>query len=199
MSTAPTLGFFIDGPAALFGGAAVCKVSNHTYQAHSGSPIGLTDNGVTISYQAMTHRISGDEYGGNEGMPAEQLILGGQATIRTTIVKWGDNVGGYLMTGANTIATPGEVPRVGSPYFYGGYGFSFWVVGAGGVGYYFPKCELATQPKTWNVSSTERRMDITITAYNVFCQANSTLVTFLKGTDSFNFDADCTTTIFRGS
>ena len=206
------LNFYIDGPAAIYFGEQNCSASGYispndesTANVKYGTLLGYTDGGASISYQTMTHRINGDEYGGSEGMAAEQLILGGQATIRSLIVKW--NVGAFqqIMTGANYLNNDGMIPPIGTAYFGSKLGFSFWVLGRGqgsanpGKGYYFPKCELATQPRQWNVSSLERRMELNVLAYCLFNAGSngdpSTADTFFSDVDnSLTFDDDCTAT-----
>lgn len=198
-----SLKYYVDGPAALYCGPAKCGATDYVPYA-SGFLVGLTDGGVTISYQTITHRINGDEYGGAEGMPAELLILGGMASIRTTIVKWAENGFKRLIAGANLVADDGQIPALASPYFSDNYGFAFWVVGKG-LSYYFPKCELATQPRTWNISSLERRMDLSIQALCIFNATNESsgsgytrrgeAITFFKGTETASFEADCSAVI----
>lgn len=199
------LDFYVDGPAAIFYSQQDCEATGYKAVANA-NLLGLTEGGATISYQLMLHRINGDEYGGSEGMPAEQLILGAQATIRAQITKWAPGAFDDLKVGAYMgNADPGTIPKIGSPYFSRRYGYAFWVVAYGeGKGYYFPKCELATQPKQWNVSSLERRVDLNVLAYNVFTKTtvNGSTVksadVFFSAADTFTLDADCAKTFTIG-
>ena len=201
------LGFYIDGPAVIYAGPMMCDATAYTSPTSSvsggqlGTLVGFTDGGVTISYQTMTHRINGDEYGGSEGMPAELLILGGLASIRATLVKWDNSaIEKRIMSGANILnGDDGEIPGIGAAYFGQGYGFSFWVIGKNsGMGYLFPKCELATQAKQWNISSLERRLSLSVQAYCVYNKVTDNNVTqgyadtFFKDADTNSFvAADC--------
>lgn len=198
-SLSSQLSFYVDGPAVIYYGEQDCSAAQYMNVGNlSGKLLGFTDGGVAISYQTMTHRINGDEYGGSEGMPAEQLILGGQASIRATIVKWETGAFEDLMCGANAmVPEDGTIPCLGKPYFSSQYGFSFWVIGLSQKdGYYFPKCELASQPRQWNVSSLERRMSLSVQAYSILSESQQAAVTFFTGTDDVNVDyQDCAATI----
>ena len=216
-ATANRLDFYIDGPTVIYYGQQNCDAtdyisptSSYTVGASSfqyGTLLGFTDGGASISYQLMTHRINGDEYGGNEGMPAELLILGGTASIRAQIVKWAPNAFNQLITGANAMSSMGEIPRLGAPYFTGKYGYSFWVFAKNeGKAYYFPKCELATQPKQWNISSLERRFDLNVLAYNVFTKKSVdgkdviSADVFFSATGTFpKVDGDCDRSFSSGT
>lgn len=191
-----SLSFVIEGPAVIVYDAQDCNPTGYKPYTVSGL-LGFTDGGVSISNRVITHRINGDEFGGSEGVPAELLILGGQASIRTTIVKWNKPFTD-IAGGAYGVSQEGEIPGYCKPYFGSNCGFSFWVVGRE-TSYYFPKCELASQPREWNVSSHERRMQLNINAYNVFDQTNQRGVTFFKGTQSFtDFDPACQSVIISG-
>lgn len=193
-SVASQLNFYVDGPAVIYFGAQSCSPSGYTsISSGNGTLLGFTDGGVSINYQTMTHRINGDEYGGAEGMPAEQLILGGQASIRATIVKWNQGAFERIMCGANQMSPQdGTIPLIAKPYFGSQYGFSFWVVGLGNTdAYWFPKCELATQPKTWNVSSLEKRMNLSVQAYSVLSNSLNAAITYYTGTESGLTYTDC--------
>ena len=172
--------YIIEGPATIYYGAGNCNATEYLEiitkadAADLGSVnatiLGVTETGVTISTQLMTHRISADDYGGNEGPPAELLILGASASIQGTLVKWGKDAFEDLKAGLRNV-TPGHVPWPAHGVF-GGSGqhlYAFWVVGSKRA-FYFPKCELATQPREWQISVLERRMNLNITAYaaNVF-------------------------------
>lgn len=155
--------YLIEGPAVLYYGAANCNAT--AYDASGKTLLGITESGITISSQLMTHRISTDEYGGPEGPPAEILTLGGQASIQGTLVKWSSTGFNAMQAGLKGMP-PGRAPFPGHGVYGGKYAWAFWVVGSK-CAYYFPKCELASQPKEWNISALERRMNINIIAYAV--------------------------------
>lgn len=163
--------YVIEGPAVLFYGAANCA-ANEYEQAPAGNGtqyvLGITESGVSLSTSLMTHRLSTDVYGGTEGPPADLLVLGGQASIRGTLVKWGADSLKALTTGLfyqEGFTGHGVFPWPGEGVWGGGHGFSIWVVGSI-KSYYFPRCELASQPREWNISALERRMSLNINAYN---------------------------------
>ncbi len=176
--------YIIEGPATIYYGAGDCNAlaykkivtgADATSAAEVNANIlGVTETGVTISSQLMTHRISTDDYGGTEGPPAELLILGGTASIQGTLVKWGKTAFEDLKAGLRNV-TPGHIPWPAHGVFgnNGDHLYAFWVVGSKRA-FYFPKCELATQPREWQISVLERRMNLNITAYaaNIFSSSS---------------------------
>ena len=156
--------YVIEGPAVLYCGAATCDANQYNASS-AGTLLGITESGVSISTSLMTHRISTDVYGGTEGPPAELVVLGGQASVRGTLVQWSTYALGLLTQGLRGAAEAGEIPWPGVGVWSGGHGFAFWVVGALKA-YYFPRCELATQPREWNISALERKMSLNINAYS---------------------------------
>lgn len=175
--------YYIEGPAVLWIGASDCNAKQYKGVAQGGwtegeSPnqivhataelLGITESGVTISNRLMTHRISTDDYGGPEGPPAELLILGATASLQGVLVKWGEKGYGLLKSGLRSVKE-GQAPWPGHGVYGGEHAFGIWVIGSK-YAYYFPKCELATQPREWNISALERRMNLNITAIaaNIF-------------------------------
>ena len=161
--------YVIEGPAVIWYGAQECDAAAYkSIASANASLLGVTESGVTISSQLMTHRISTDEYGGQEGPPAEILTLGAQASVQGVLVKWSADGFADIQSGLRG-TTSGRAPFPGHGVYGGGYAYAFWVVGSDSS-YYFPKCDLASQPKEWNVSALERRMNLNVTAYaaNIF-------------------------------
>ena len=153
---------YVDGPAAILFGAANCAANQ--FASYSGATeLGITDNGVQVSINTLTHRVNSDDEGGSEGNPAEILIMGAIANIRGTLVKYNPAAWDSLISGING---GGVFGLPGTPLFSSGYGFGFWVVGRA-TALYFPKSELATTPREFNFSTTERRTTFGVTAYPV--------------------------------
>lgn len=161
---------YVDGPAAILFGNADCSAS--TFASYSGATeLGITDNGVQVSINTLTHRVNSDDEGGSEGNPAEILIMGALANIRGTLVKYNPAAWDDLISGING----GVFSLPGTPMFAGGYGFGFWVVGRN-TSLYFPKSEMATTPREFNFSTTERRTTFGVTAYPVRYTSNNVCV-----------------------
>ena len=167
--------YVIEGPATIYFGGGNCLASGYAPIVTEGNGVnaqllGVTETGVTISSQLMTHRISSDEYGGTEGPPAELLTLGATASIQGTLVKWGAGAFENLKSGLRNVRA-GHIPWPAQGVYSGNYFFAFWVVGAK-TSYYFPRCNLATQPREWQISVLERRMNLNITAeaVNIFSE-----------------------------
>lgn len=202
-----SLSYVIDGPATIWYGAPDCNASNYrkTYEdsTYNATLVGITESGVSVSTQLMTHRLNSDEYGGPEGPPADILTLGATASIQGTLVKW-NNAAYFALQAGLRGATPGRAPWPGVGIYSGGntkqgYAWSFWIVGSK-CAYYFPKCELASQPKEWNISALERRMNLNITAYAVGIFGASPHIFFRK-TDDPNINKvfpECTVSIGQG-
>lgn len=150
----------VDGPARIFVGPVDCTFMGQ----QGGSELGITENGVQVSINQLTHRVNSDDMGGAEGNPADILIMGTSATIRGVIVKYPNNLQtiGQVFNG---LAYMGEGWTVlpGTPLFAGGFGFSLWLLGYTTF-FYFPKCELASQPREFNISTTERKTSFAFTA-----------------------------------
>lgn len=158
----------VDGPATIYVGSHDCTATAYALMTNA---LGVTESGVQISYNTKTHRVNCDDMGGSEGDPAELLVMGGQATIRGVMVKVNESVLADLRSGLYNTAE-GSLPIPGTPLFAGGFGFGVTIVGAV-TGYYFPKCELASQPREWNVSSQETKTSFSFTAYPIYTQVGS--------------------------
>lgn len=160
---------FVDGPAVLAIGPANCTASAYVAPNTSGTGatdhiLGYTDNGLQVSINTLTHRVNSDDNGGGEGNPAEMLLVGAIGNIRGTLVKYADPAAwATLITGING-GTDGVFPMPGTALFASGYGFACWAIGTYKT-FYFPKCELASSPREFNISTTERRTSFGITAY----------------------------------
>ena len=162
----------VDGPATLYIGACNCDATGFPESSSWPSfELGITESGVQVSINTMTHRINSDDRGGSEGTPAEMLIMGGQATIRGTLVKYAPSAFNSVVSGLYN-KTAGTVPLPGTPLFAGNYGFGLMVVGYQ-QSYYFPKCEMASQPREFNLSSTERKTSFSVTAYPIYLSSTS--------------------------
>lgn len=159
----------VDGPALIYVGPQDCAATgvpaltavNNFYE------LGITESGVQISVGGQVHRVMSDDMGGSEGMPAELLYMGATASIRGVLVKYnGDNIN-MLISGVNKAGDEGSIALPGTPVFAAGYGFSIAIQGRQKV-FYFPKCELISNPREFNISSTERKTSFTATAYPVY-------------------------------
>lgn len=175
----------VDGPARLYIGDMACGApasgeantwsmssswdpnpgTNHT--AHF-SELGVTENGVQISINNAMHRVNSDDCGGSEGMPAEFLMMNTNAVIRGVLVRYAETLTalGQAFSGCFN-SEEGKTFLPGTPYFASGNGFSLLIIGFA-ARWYFPKCEMATQPREFNISSTERKTSFSINAYPVF-------------------------------
>lgn len=155
---------YVDGPAVLMFGNASCTASAYVAPTDSSATeLGITESGLQVSVNTMTHRVNSDDMGGGEGNPAEILIMGAQGQIRGTLVKYNPAAWGDLISGLNGGVGFG-LP--GTPLFAGGYAFSFWVVGTNST-LWFPMCEIASTPREFNFSTTERKTSFGVTAYPV--------------------------------
>lgn len=159
---------YVDGPAKLYIGEANCNATAFVAPGATDRALGFTENGLQVSVNTLTHRVNSDDCGGAEGNPAEILIMGAQGTIRGVMVKYYEDAFADLMSGvfegSEMIGIPTPLP--GTAVFANGYGCSVWAVGKN-ITYWFPKCEFASQPREFNISTTERKTSFTINAYPV--------------------------------
>ena len=162
----------VDGPAQIYVGPSDCNASQFPASLANFKALGVTENGLQISINTLTHRVNSDDMGGGEGNPAEMLVMGTAGTIRGVMVKYGSLALADLMTGLYG-GTEGRTPIPGTPIFASGYGFGVVVRGAA-RSYYFPKSELASTPREFNVSSTERKTSFTFNAHPIYLGTNST-------------------------
>lgn len=172
-----SLAIFVDGPARLYIGPQACLATEYA-DFGSNNMIGYTESGLQVSINYLTHRVNSDDCGGGEGNPAEMLVMGATATIRGTMVKYETTAINSLMAGLYG-AAEGSVKLPGTPVFAGGYGFAFWAVGVNGS-FYFPKCEWASAPREFNISTTERKTSFTVNAYPVV-PSNCNAALYYKG------------------
>lgn len=183
----------VPGPVALYAGGAECNVAGGAQGSVSLADmvrLGQTENGVQVSISNRAHRVNVDDMGGSQGAPAELIYLGSSASIRGVIVDYGEPnaaaVGNgvkqalwgiarglrFIDNDGNKGDEDGEIAAPGTPLFEYGYGFSLLLVGSS-LSYYFPRCELATAPREWNVSSLERKTSFTANAYEVPVVSNN--------------------------
>lgn len=171
----------VPGPVQLWVGAATCSSLSDQFSVDmSGmTRLGQTENGVQVSISNRAHRVNVDDMGGTQGAPAELINLGSSASIRGVMVDYGppnsaaNDVKKKIWEIARGLRDPwatgtieGDIAAPGTPLFEFGYGFSFFLIGVGSS-YFFPKCEFASQPREWNVSSLERKTSFTCTAYEI--------------------------------
>lgn len=174
----------VPGPVIIFAGAAQCSIpfSNSVGSVNLSAMMrfGQTENGVQVSISNRAHRVNVDDMGGTQGAPAELIYLGSSAAIRGVLVDYGSpnsnsGVAEALMGMARGLrkisgdvhsTLEGEIAAPGTPLFEYGYGYCLLLVGKG-MSYFFPRCELATSPREWNVSSLERKTSFTMNAYEV--------------------------------
>ena len=160
----------VEGPALLYVSAANLEGAIPSVDLTGWTQLGVTESGVNVSISNLTHRVNSDDCGGSEGNPAEILSMGSQATIRGSLVKYNANAVSSIMSGFYGDAE-GSTVLPGTPVFASGRGFSLYISGYA-VTYYFPKCEFASQPREFNLSTTEKKTSFGITAYPVMCGNN---------------------------
>lgn len=165
MADTITRTIYVDGPAAIYFGVASCTASAYVAPVlgTNATELGITESGLQVSINTLTHRVNSDDMGGGEGNPAEILIMGAQGQIRGTLVKYNPAAWDDLISGLNG---GGGFGLPGTPLFAGGYGFSFWAVGTNAT-LWFPMCEIASTPREFNISTTERKTSFGVTAYPV--------------------------------
>ena len=173
----------VDGPAVIYAGPMDCTATAVPNVSGAGFyNLGVTENGIQISIGGQAHRVMSDDMGGSEGMPAEILYMGATASIRGVLVKYnGENLAAIVSGLNNYGATEGTIDIPGTPVFAGQRGFSIVVMGRQKT-FYFPKCEFVSQPREFNISSTERKTSFTATAYPVYdsnCQGHLYFVDYV--------------------
>lgn len=165
----------VEGPARFYVGAQNCAASE--YAAYSDATfLGIAETGAQISISMNMHQVHSDDNGGSSGTPAELLSMGATATVRGALVKFNGSVIDNIINGANaTSAALGiVVPLPGTPLFAGGYGFGVWIVGNQKT-YYFPKCEIATQARDFNISTQEKKVSFSFACYPISIGTSSKL------------------------
>lgn len=176
----------VDGPAHLYVGEQDC---NATGVANATNELGITENGVQISINTLTHRVNSDDMGGAEGNPAELIVMGANATIRGVMVKYNEATAFGVMTSGLYNTTEGSLVLPGTPFFAGNYGFSLKIQGFR-QWYYFPKCEMASQPREFNLSTTERKTSFSILAYPIHLSGSSSIL-YTTGEGGVQTVANC--------
>lgn len=183
----------VDGPARLYIGAMARNELSATWEAYeefnpedyvdSSVPgfvappfqaLGITESGVQISVTNSMQRVNADAYGGSEGTPAEFVMMGATAVVRAVLVRYSPShiALGHAINGCFS-GVEGETFIPGTPYFASNNGFSLLVLGTF-ARWFFPKCEMATQPREFNVSTTERKTSVSFNAYPVFVNGPTT-------------------------
>lgn len=170
----------VEGPARFYIGAQNCAATQYLAVSESTATfLGIGESGAQISISTNTRRVNSDDNGGSEGSPAEIILLGSTGSIRTTFVKYNADAWASIVSGVSdsTVSsggavayqppTEGEFFLPGTPIFGGAKGFSLWIVGAT-KSYYFPKCEMASQPREFNISTDAKKTSVTCTAYPVY-------------------------------
>ncbi len=157
----------VDGPAHIYIGAANCgapPAAVADVKATASKELGITETGVQVSIQNMTHRVNSDDMGGSEGNPTELLFMGAQASIRGVLVKYNSLAVADILTGLFGMTNEGDLILPGTPVFSSGHGCCLFVEGFASA-FYFPRCEMTSQPREFNVSTTERKTSFGFTAY----------------------------------
>ena len=109
----------VDGPAQIYVGPSDCNADKFPASLANFKALGVTENGLQISINTLTHRVNSDDMGGGEGNPAEMLVMGTAGTIRGVMVKYGSLALADLMTGLYG-GTEGRTPIPGTPIFASG-------------------------------------------------------------------------------
>lgn len=154
----------VDGPAHLYLGPASCGNPPSAWIGNDSVELGFTETGVQVSIQNMTHRVNSDDMGGSEGNPAELLFMGAQASIRGVLVKYNPDSVADILTGLFNMTNEGDLILPGTPVFASNHGCSLVIQGFA-ASYYFPRCEMTSQPREFNISTTERKTSFGFTAY----------------------------------
>lgn len=180
----------VEGPARFYIGAQNCNAVQYlAISPTTATFLGIGESGAQLSITTQTQRVNSDDNGGSEGSPAEIILLGSTASIRTTFVKYNANSWASIVSGVSnsTVSSEGAVTYQsptegvfflpGTPIFGGAKGFSLWIQGATRT-YYFPKCEMASQPREFNVSTDAKKTSVTCTAYPVYSGSSGFLCFF---------------------
>ena len=186
----------VEGPARFYIGAQNCSATQYVEVSDSTARLlGIGESGAQLSISTKTNPVHSDDNGGTEGTPAEIILLGSIGSIRTTLVKYNANAWASIVSGVSDSAvsangevtyqppTEGEYFLPGTPIFGGAKGFALWIVGAT-KSFYFPKCEMASQPREFNISTGAKKTSITATAYPVYNSTNGFLCFY--GNDQFS-------------
>ncbi len=186
---------YVDGPVDVLVGGVDCSTLTFPLSTTSFTSLGQTQRGVNVSVSTQTHRVTSDDEGGQEGNPAEILIMGSQARISLQLVKLESSSLATIRSGLYSPTTEGAFPLPGTPLFEGGHGCSLILSGRT-QGLYFPKCELATAPREFNLSTTETVVSITFNAYGVTSAgssstASSKILYVVSSSGASNYDAGC--------
>lgn len=168
----------VDGPAHIYIGAHNCGGPPQTLIGSGDKELGITESGVQVSIQNMTHRVNSDDMGGSEGNPAELLFMGAQASIKGVLVKYNPASVADILTGLYGMANEGDLILPGTPVFASNHGCSLIIQGFATT-FYFPRCEMTSQPREFNVSTTERKTSFGFTAYPSYKTDNNTTVPYL--------------------
>ena len=83
-----------------------------THSSTSPGLVGVTDNGPQIQTRFFWDRVDGDDFGGRAGPPADEQLMGGQATIDITLTKYA-NISA-LEAILTMSSTAGVFPEIGS-------------------------------------------------------------------------------------
>jgi len=180
----------VEGPARFYVGAQNCAAT--AYAAYnSGNLLGVAETGAQISIAGNVHNVYSDDNGGSAGTPAEVLWMGSAASVRGTLVKYNASLADSVVNGAYATSTGvGIVVQLpGTPLFAGGFGFGVWIVGNQKT-YYFPKCELATTPRDFDISTREKKTSFTFNAYPVYSNTSGFLY-FTGAGGGLYTPADC--------
>lgn len=180
----------VEGPARFYVGAQDCAAV--AYAAYTDATmLGIAENGAQISIGGNTHPVHSDDNGGADGTPAELLWMGSTASIRGTLVKFNADASNSIINGAYaTSSAVGIIVQLpGTPLFAGGFGFGVWIVG-NQKSYYFPKCELATQPREFEISTREKKVSFSFNAYPVYSGSSGFLYFTGSGSGLYS-PADC--------
>ena len=157
----------VEGPAFVYLTSPGVTVDDAIPAASDSTLVGTTESGVQISIGGQAHRVMSDDLGGSEGVPNDILFMGAMASIRGVMVKTNSAGLEKMMRGLNAVNyQEGEFPGVGAAIFAKNYGYGL-LIGGFEKSYWFPKCELVTAPREFNVSSTERKTSFTAAAYPI--------------------------------
>lgn len=110
-------------------GYCVVKVQMSGSPLASLTELGITRNGVTVSWETFYHDVPGDEFGGDDGPPIDTQFLGQLARIRCEFTKYdrtvmetvlglyhGSSFGHMNAQGEGTSKYPGELAFTGTNY-----------------------------------------------------------------------------------
>ncbi len=125
--------------------------------------LGYTARGADVRIQGYVVNIPGDENGGEQGPPIDRQHLGTIAIVRIELTKFDPAVLAKLKAGLRAVA-PGAIPDAGTLIFNDARHFQL-LIDAPGDPHWFPRAELAENPREYNLGVLYQRAVLEFTCY----------------------------------